>query len=150
MIAVERFLAYWITPLIFGSVMLESFFYANNSILVVTGAIALLLAMRAVEIRSSGLQKLIGFFAPLAFGVYLIHDHHAVRPILWGILNPAGFAQSSWMIPYMLVCVVGIFVTCCLVEWCRQKLFRHCGIDRAVEKLSDRIQLNVENWLKSE
>lgn len=150
LIAVERFAAHLIAPIVFGQVVMDSFFYSNNSILNVAASIALFLVFRNSKVQNKWIQSIIQVFAPLAFGVYLIHDHHAVRPILWGILNPAGFAQSPWMIPYMLVCVVGIFVTCCLVEWCRQKLFRHCGIDRAVEKLSDRIQLNVENWLKSE
>lgn len=150
LIAVERFAAYAITPMFFGRVVLDSLFYANNSILNAAAAISLFMAVRSMEIKNAAVGRIIGFFAPLAFGVYLIHDHPAVRPRLWGWLNPADYAESAWMVGYALVCVVCIFVVCCLVEWVRQKLFGVLGIDRLVQRCCENLQNKVSNWLNEE
>lgn len=138
-VGVARFVAHYVTTALFGTPMLTSFFYSYNSILVVPASVGLFMAMRTVKVEGVG-AKLVGFFAPLAFGVYLIHDHPAVRPALWSILKPYAFAQSPWMVPYALVCVVGIFLVCCLVEWVRRWAFRVFGVSAALDKISDRIQ----------
>lgn len=150
MIAVERFAAYKIMPLLFGEVMLESLFYSNNSIMTAAASIALLLAFRTVDVKNATVARVISFFAPLAFGVYLIHDHPAVRPLLWELLNPAGYAQSPWMVPYALVCTIGIFLVCSLAEWLRQRLFSVLRINSGIDRICDRIQGRVQNWLNAE
>lgn len=150
LIALERFAAYYITPMIFGQVMLDSLFYANNSILNTAAAIALFMAMRAVKVERPGVPRMIGFFAPLAFGVYLIHDHPNVRAMLWPILKPHAFAHSVWMLPYALLCVSGIFTVCCLIEWLRRWLFRVCGINGLLDGLCDRVQNRVQIWLDAD
>ena len=150
LIAGERFAAYWITPKIFGQVLMESLFYSNNSILTTAAAISLFMAMRTVSVKRRVLARFVDFFAPLAFGVYLIHDHANVRPMLWSLLKPYSFAESPWMIPYCLLCVAGIFTACCLIEWVRQQMFRLCGIKRLVERCCDRIQGHVQAWLGAE
>lgn len=138
-VGVARFVAHYVTTAVLGYPMLTSFFYSYNSILVVPGAIGLFMAMRTVKVEGKA-GKLIGFLAPLAFGVYLIHDHPAVRPVLWSFLKPYAFASSLWMVPYGLLCTAGIFLVCCLVEWVRKQLFRLLGIQRTIDRLCDRIQ----------
>lgn len=113
--------------------------YNYNSILVTAAAIGLFMAMRTVNLSGKP-AKLVGFFAPLAFGVYLIHDHPSIRPMLWSILKPYAFASSPWMIPYGLVCVVGVFLGCCAVEWLRQQAFRLLGISKLCDRLGDKVQ----------
>lgn len=147
LIAAERFAAYYITPQIWGQVMMESLFYSNNSILNTAAAIALFMAMRTVVVKGRIVNSLIAFLAPLAFGVYLIHDHPALRPLLWQRLNPAALAESPWMIPYALLCVVGIFTICCFLEWLRQQVFRIIGIDKFVNGVSKKIQNRAQLWL---
>lgn len=138
-VGAARFVAHYATTAILGHPMLTSFFYSYNSILVVPASIGLFMAMRTVKVDGTT-GKLIGFFAPLAFGVYLIHDHPAVRPALWSILKPYAFAGSVWMVPYGIVCAVGIFLVCCGVEWVRQKLFALLGIQKWLDRICDRIQ----------
>lgn len=150
LIAMERFVAYYLTPVVFGDVILESLFYSNNSILTTAAAISLFMAMRPMPIGRNTVSRWIGFFAPLAFGVYLIHDHSRIRPILWQWLNPAAYAQSPWMIPYVLLCVAGIFVVCCMIEWLRQRLFRILRIDSGIRRICGNIQNRVQAWLDAE
>ena len=138
-IALARFTAHYVTTAILGKPMLTSFFYSYNSILTVPAAIGLFMAMRTVKVDGIG-AKLVGFFAPLAFGVYLIHDHTNLRPVLWEFLKPYTFADSLWMVPYGLLCAAGIFLVCCGIEWIRQKLFSILGIQKWIDRTCDRLQ----------
>lgn len=138
-VGLARFVAHYATTWLIGTPMLTSFFYSYNSILVVPAAIGLFMAMRTVKVEGPA-AKVIGFFAPLAFGVYLIHDHPSIRPMLWSILKPHIFAGSIWMIPYGLACVAGIFLVCCMAEWLRQKIFHLLKIDTAIDRLCDKLQ----------
>jgi surface polysaccharide O-acyltransferase-like enzyme len=138
-VGLARFVAHYATTWLLGVPMLTSFFYSYNSILVVPASIGLFMAMRTVKVEGRG-AKLVSIFAPLAFGVYLIHDHPHLRPFLWEWLKPGAMAQSVWMLPYCLLCIVGIFAVCCGIEWLRQRIFHLCRIDRAISTVSDRIQ----------
>lgn len=149
-ICVERFVAHYVTPFIFGRVVLTSLFYSYNSIVSLPCALALFQAFRGLEMGSEKSSACIRLIAPLTFAVYLIHEQDRFRPILWQWLNPAAFAESPWMVPYCLLCVVGIFAVCCLIEWVRQRLFRVCRIDRLVARSCDRIQGRVQAWLETD
>lgn len=148
-IAIERFAAIAITPMIFGSVKLYSLFYSNNSIMTAAASIALLLFFRSIEIKNTLAEKAIRFFAPLAFGVYLIHDHIITRQIIWNWLKPAVLHNSFFIVPYFILCVTGIFLICSLIEWLRQQLFRLFRIDQLVTSLSDKVQDRVDRWLNA-
>lgn len=141
-VALARFAAHYVTTKILGTPMLTSFFYSYNSILVVPASIGLFMAMRTVKVDGKA-TKVISFFAPLAFGVYLIHDHPAIRPMLWSVLKPYAFASSPWMVPYAVICVAGIFLVCCMLEWLRQKLFKLLGIHAVIDRLCDKLQAKI-------
>lgn len=146
-ICAERFVAYYVTPFIFGRVALTSLFYSYNSIVSLPCALALFQAFRGLVLKSEKAAAWVRQIAPLTFAVYLIHEQDHFRPLLWQWLSPAAFAESPWMVPYCLLCVAGIFTGCCLIEWVRQQLFRLCGINRLVERICDRIQGRVQTWL---
>ena len=147
MIAIDRFAVTAITPMIFGSVKFYSLFYSYNSIMTAAASISLLLFFRSIEIKNVLAEKAIRYFAPLAFGVYLIHDHIITRQIIWNWLKPTVLHNSPFVVPYFILCVTGIFLVCSLIEWLRQKLFRLCRIDRLVNSLCDKLQSRVERWL---
>ena len=144
----ERFAAYHVTTRLLGYCVGDSLFYAYNSVPVTVAAIALFLAVRAANIKGKG-SKIVGFLAPLAFGVYLIHDHPIIRPLLWRWLQPTAYVQSVWLVPYWIAYTVGIFVACCAIEWVRQRLFALCGIDAAIGRVSDWIQKKIVQKLNS-
>lgn len=138
-VALFRFLAFFVTMRLSGHPSHTSLFYDYTSILVVLASIGLFLAIRTVEIGERA-GRLISFLATLSFGVYLVHDHPSVRPLLWRWLEPYALADSPWMLPYALCCAVGIFLICCAVEWVRQRLFSLLGIRQLTDRLCDRIQ----------
>lgn len=142
-VALARFAAHYLFTWLLGYPKMTSLFYSYNSVLVTAASIGLLLAMRTVTVKGTA-EKIVTFFAPLAFGVYLIHDHNSIRPLLWGWLKPFEFADSAWMVPYGLVCTAGIFLVCCGVEWVRKKMFKVCGVDHFTNSVGDTIQ----RWIK--
>ena len=81
---------------------------------------------------------MIAFFAPAAFGVYLIHVH----PILYyGILGDAFIwiaDAPAWLMPLSVIgCALGILVVCLLIEKLRLLLFRVLRIDALTTRFSD-------------
>ena len=139
----ERFLAYWVTPHILGAVKLTSLFYSYNSIMNVLAAFCLFQFFRGVTVRHAFAKKLIAFFAPLTFAVYLISDHTILRPVLWSWLHPSSYCASPWMVFYVLACVAGIFLVCCAVEWCRKALCAKVGITDGITELCDKTQEKI-------
>lgn len=143
----ERFLATWLTPYVFGSVKLDSLFFSYNSICTAGASIGLFLLMRTVEIKNRPLTKIIGFLAPLCFGVYLLHDHHSIRPLLWGWMKPFATATAPYMLLHWIMCVGVIFLAGIGVEWLRKQLFRLLRIDKLVDFLSDKVENLCQGWL---
>lgn len=133
----ERFLAVWITPHIFGRVVLDSYFYAYNSIVMVICSIAFLILFRQVDIKNSVANKAIAVLAPFSFAVYLIHEQDEFRMVLWGFLNPSQFHNSPFLVVYFFVCVLVIFLGCSGVEFVRQFVFEKCRINKLVGKICD-------------
>lgn len=149
MICAEKFLAYILTPYIFGSVAMDSLFYSYNSILAVPCALCLFQGFRGLEIRSKTAVTVIRFFAPLSFATYLIHAHMKFIGILLDYLNVTKYSDSFAVFPYMIICAIGVALVSCLIEWLRQRLFRLCKIDQVTGKLCDKIQGHVEKWLNA-
>lgn len=136
----ERFVAYAVTPYIFGSVKLSSLFYSYNSIMMVPASLFLLQFFRGLHIHGKITSKIIGFFAPLTFAVYLIHDNPTMRPVLWNWIDLPSRAESPLLIVWVLVTAVCIFAACCLIEYLRKKLFKWLHITGTVNRFCDSVQ----------
>lgn len=85
-------------------------------------------------------QRVIGIFAPTAFGVYLIHVHPLV---FFGPLTDAfaAFAdkQAPLTVLLTLMAVLAIFLVCSALEWLRILLFRLMRTDRLCELADSKI-----------
>lgn len=136
----ERFVAYFITPYIFGTVRLTSLFYGYNSIVSFLAAITLFQSFRGLTIESKKTTRLISFVAPLTFAVYLIHEQELFRPVLWDILNPDATATKYYMVGYVLLCAISIFIICCIIEFIRQFLFKKLKINNFINTTCDKVQ----------
>ncbi|MBR4726634.1 MAG: acyltransferase [Clostridia bacterium] len=112
-----------------------------NSILVFPAAVSLFMFFLQHPIKSKGkMGKAISKIASLTFGVYLLHEHPYLRPIIWNKLvcfdrfvdTPLKF------IAVMIGAVIAIFAAGILTEWIRTLVFR--PIDRRIdEKLKQTI-----------
>ncbi|MEE0928807.1 MAG: acyltransferase [Acutalibacteraceae bacterium] len=84
-------------------------------------------------------KKLISFFAPLSFGVYLIH----VQKHVWIYILKERFTAFAGLSPIMLVLAVlgtavGIFLLCSMIELARDRLFKLLGIKKSLQKIESK------------
>lgn len=68
--------------------------------------------------------------APYTFGVYLIHDNHYIRGLLWHQWIVPNYYLDSWMLlPIMAGSSVIIYLSCTFIDCLRDKLFSSLHID---------------------
>lgn len=108
---------------------------AYNNLLFIISAAALLMIFAKTDIKNSFLIKIIKLFAPLTFGVYIIH----LSPAVWHYLkNSTKFLLDkpiAVMVLGIILFTAVIYLSCSLIEYIRFQLFRLLKI----EELSKRI-----------
>lgn len=85
-------------------------------------------------------SKIINTIASATFGVYLIHDEHYIRSILWvNIFKNGSFTNSKFLIPYSFLVIAVVFAVCSAIE-----LLRINFIEKRYTKLIDRFSAFAE------
>lgn len=104
----------------FGSLFLQ-----YNSVFVVLEAVLLFVAFLKIEIKGKLPQKIIGFAAPLTFGVYLIHDNRFFRGFLWqNIVRTQDFPYNSLLVvPVAIGMILLVFLACLTLDFVRSLIF---------------------------
>ena len=94
-----------------------------NSPINLLASTSLFLTFARMEISSKNLCKWIQFFAPLTFGIYLIHDNIFVREYLWHQrLQTQMYYDSGYFLFHWMGSVIAIFLLCAFIEWGRKKI----------------------------
>ena len=136
---------------VFGLIELGFYIYSFNSYLsplYFIGGIALFCVFKNMNITKSFSVSIIKFFAPVCFGVYLIHDNMAFAHYFLD----GKFAFLAHMNPILLVIGVilialGIFVACSLIDWVRELLFRKLKVKSRFASLEENIYSKFDNYL---
>lgn len=104
-------------------------FDAYNNLLFIISAAALLMIFTKLNIKSGFLIRIIKFFAPLTFGVYIIH----LSPAAWQYLkNLTKFLLDkpvAVMVLGIILYTAVIYLCCSLIEHIRFQLFRLLKIE---------------------
>ena len=91
---------------------------------------------------------MIKFFAPVCFGVYLIHDNMLVdRYFLAKKFEFLANMDPISMIIGIILIGAGIFVACSLIDWIRELLFRKLKVKSRLANLEKNIYLKFDNYL---
>ena len=99
-------------------------FYEYNSPTIFFTSVALFLLFKNWQIHSTMLIRLVNFFAPLTFGIYLLHDNVYIKPLLWKHwLDVEAAYHSAYFVGHFVGAILAVFVICALVEKVRQALF---------------------------
>lgn len=116
------------------------FFYTYNSpTTLLTSAALLVLFARLRPVPAW--QRVISFFAPVAFGVYLIHDNLLVRyQLVAGAFAWIAQYNAAVLALASVACALAIWLACSLVDRLRLKLFDALGVRRFAEKLEARLK----------
>ena len=112
------------------------------------GGIALFCVFKNIKITKSFSISMIKFFAPVCFGVYLIHDNMIVDKYVLAkkFAFLANMDPISMIIGIILI-GVGIFVSCSLIDWIRELLFRKLKVKSRLANLEKNIYLKFDNYL---
>ena len=107
----------------------------------------LLMACARMRISSGTAIRLISFFAPLSFAVYLIHNN----PLIWQNIIKARFAElhaCPWYFTAAgaLGASLGIYLACSLIDYVRSGLFRLLHIRELSLKLEGTL-LKLKEWI---
>lgn len=109
---------------------------AYNSILVIISSILFFLHFETLEVKNQKIDKMINVIKPLTFAVYIIHEDIFIR---LKTVNAIQYQASSFFIPYLLFCIIGIFIICCLIEGIRQKIF-------ATLRIGEKFGEKLDKW----
>ncbi len=129
----------WLTFKIFGEVRYEEMFIQYTSPFIIAAAIGLFITFSKLKVRKGvGIVK---FFAPLSFGVYLIHTCCWMGSKFWNFR-----VFTSHGMPIMLLEVfaisLGVYMLCSVIDFVRYKIFQVFKVKEKVicleKKLLDR------------
>ncbi|MCU7496690.1 MAG: acyltransferase [Ignavibacteria bacterium] len=108
----------------FGSKSVSYCFFEYNSLTVVLSSVLLFLFFRGMTLKSTLLNKMTRSIPALTLGVYLIHDHPYVRPVLYSkFLQTYLFWNSPVFIPVAIGSILGVFIVCLCIDAVRKKIF---------------------------
>ena len=121
---------HWISTIVGEGQSLQ---YTFPSVLL--GSIALFLFFSRVKIKGRVWTKLIAFFAPLSFAVYLIHMQPIIKiQFLTGSSTFLLNASPNVALCASIAIVIGLFVAMCLVDYIRSWIFKIMKINVLSEK----------------
>ncbi len=120
------------------SIVNANSFISYISPTIIATAICLLLLFSRLETLPKTAQKIVTFFAPVSFAVYLIHDNVMVRNmfIKEKFSHLADFNPLE-MVLHIFAIVLVIYISCSLIDHIRLLLFKLLHIKEIVNKIAD-------------
>ena len=117
-----------------------------NNVLVYLGAIFLFMAFLNVEVKNNTIKRIVLFFSPLTFAVYLIHESYFVSPWLWDTINIDTWCiHNVGFIFFAVLTIIGLFICCSFVEFLRKCIFKILKIDFLILKASNYFEEKIRN-----
>ena len=108
-------------------------------------SISLIMIFSNISIKNKNLIKIISFFSPLTYGIYLSHNHILVRRyiitkyFLW-ILK----YKSINIVIIELICSFGVFIICGFIDYLRILIFRFLKIEKLLIILENKITIMAD------
>lgn len=94
-----------------------TYFYGQEKLTVLLISLCLFMCFSTLKMNY---HKSINILASATFGVYLIHDNHIIRQLLWiDWFENARYQESLFLIPYSIMVVVVVYIVCSLVDLIR-------------------------------
>lgn len=98
-----------------------TYFYGQEKLPVLLISVSLFMGFVTMKVNY---HKGINTIASATFGVFLLHDNYIIRPFLWiKLFKNAQYQESLMIIPYSIIVVVIVYISCTLIDLVRQRLF---------------------------
>lgn len=120
----------WVLSLVLGTLTQKGFplsymgdmLYSYNHLLVLLLSVALVRAFGGLKMRSGRAARLITAISPYCFGVYLLHEHIALRHLWPQWLGVEKVRGSMAFLPHMCICVLLIFAAGAAADYLRSRI----------------------------
>ena len=130
----------FITIRVLGDIKHNLMFVNYTSPTIVGCAVCLLIAFSKMNLKK--LSKIIAFFTPLSFSVYLIHTNPLVFGGVWSNYFLFLIKYSPLvMVLGVLGCAMIVYLCCSMIDFIRLKIFKLCKLKEKVSKL-EQLYLN--------
>ena len=115
--------------------------YSYSPFFVFMASVSLFMLFRTIDIRNYKFAKVISLFAPLTFGVYLIHEHVIVRKHLYKVVNLLKYRNLNFgvFIVVTLGFIIAIYLMCSLVEYVRMIAAKRLAQTKKIKHLEIRL-----------
>lgn len=132
-----------LTLLLLGEVRAGNYLISYKSPAILLAAVCLLAFFEKMKI-SPFWERVIRFFSPMAFSVYLIHNHPLVVSILWKD-RFIDYAKLPWVIEILAVLGTALAINLCCygIDYLRLRLFRRLQIRRKLDYLENRLLKHI-------
>ena len=111
--------------------------YTSPFILVMSLCIFALFAR--LQIRGAA-ARLVKFFSPLTFGVYVLHVHDGGWALLHNAFQPFIALPGFALVMAVLAVGTGIFLGCSLIDWLRSLLFRLLRVRKLLDGIEHKLK----------
>lgn len=119
----------------------EIYFYNIKSVPILVMSILIFITFKNLKIKYN---KTINTISMATFGVYLIHDNVYIRTLIWkNILPSVNMINSLWFIPYSILAIISVYITCTIIE-----LFRIFVIEKYYMKLVNKLEPKIDLFIK--
>ena len=133
-----------------GQVYRDDYLINYFSPTIVGGAVCLLALFSRLNPGKTA-RRVIGFVAPSAFSVYLIHEHPLVRQFVireyFKFVKDLPAPKLAVVVP---ACAVGIFLACVLIDLPRRGLFRLLKVKPRLQKAETQLADRLYSRIKAE
>ena len=100
-------------------------------------SVCLLILFSRIRVKGAAVKP-VRFFAPLTFGIYIIHVHHVNWVWLEKTYRPLGKLAPPLAVLAVLGAGLGLFLACSVLEWGRSLLFRRLRVRQGLDALESR------------
>lgn len=122
-----------------NAIDVSAFAYSNPIIII--QSIAYFALFTSLEFKSSFINKC----SSLMLGVYFIHENNYIREKLYSWLGiTTGPINSITFIPYVFLMTLTIFVSCMILEFIRQLLFKFIATRKLSTKIRKKYYKNIQ------
>ncbi len=114
----------------------------------ITAVSLLTLALFSRMQPRGAMGSVIGFLAPLTFGVYIIHVHHVIWLQLENLFKPL-LRLPAYVLSFAVIgCALGLFFACVLVDYLRAQLFRLLRVRKGMDRLEAALRRLAAKMIK--
>ena len=124
------------------------------NLIVIAMTVLLFMKFKTIKINSKFLTKLINIISPSVFSIYLIHYNFNFRFIIWEKFNAIKYADSWFMILYIVFIIFDVFILCLIIDLVRRglyKLITHISLIKRfimfINKKIDNLKLKINNYI---